>query len=66
MACQDIKTADMQRAVNAAPTDGEGERLRRCISALVTAGIAGGYLTAARLKDVHWQPGRTVPRPARR
>jgi hypothetical protein len=40
--CQDIKTADMQRAVNAAPTDGEGERLRRCISALVTAGITGG------------------------
>jgi hypothetical protein len=33
LACQDIKTADMQRAVNAAPTDGEGERLRRCISA---------------------------------
>lgn len=42
LACQDIKTADMQRAVNAAPTAKEGERLRRCISALVTAGIAGG------------------------
>ena len=63
LACQDIKTADMQRAVNAAPTDGEGERLRRCISALVTAGIAGGYLTAARLKDVHWQPGQDRPAP---
>ena len=63
LACQDIKTADMQRAVNAAPTDGEGERLRRCISALVTAGIAGGYLTAARLKDVHWQPGPERPAP---
>jgi integrase len=64
VACQEIKTADMQRAVNAAPTDGEGERLRRCISALVTAGIAGGYVTAARLKDVHWQPGLDRPAPA--
>jgi integrase len=64
VACQDIKTADMQRAVNAAPTAKEGERLRRCISALVTAGIAGGYLTAARLKDVHWQPGQDRPAPA--
>jgi hypothetical protein len=63
LACQDIKTADMQRAVNAAPTDGEGERLRRCISALVTAGIAGGYLAAARLKDVHWQPRQDRPAP---
>ena len=44
LACQDIKTADMQRAVNAAPTDGEGERLRRCGTALVTAGMAGAHL----------------------
>jgi integrase len=43
LACEDIKTADMQAVVNAAPTAKEGARLRRCISALVGAGITGGY-----------------------
>jgi integrase len=55
--CQDIKVTDMQKAVNAAPTEGEGARLRRCLSALVTAGIAGGYLASPRLREVHWQAG---------
>jgi hypothetical protein len=36
----------MQQIVNAAPTAGEGDRVRRMISALVTAGIAGGYLAS--------------------
>ena len=40
--CQDIRVADMQQIVNAAPTAGEGARLRRCLSAMVTAGIAPG------------------------
>ncbi len=53
--CQDIRLADMQRIVNAAPTAGEGARLRRCLSAMVTAGIAAGYLTSPRLKEVHPQ-----------
>jgi hypothetical protein len=54
----------MQRIVNAAPTAGEGARLRRCLSALVTAGIAAGYLTSPRLKEVHWQAaGRAAPGP---
>ena len=62
--CQDIKTADMQKIVNAAPTAGEGARLRRALSAMVTAGIAAGYLTSPRLREVHWQPaGRPVPAP---
>ena len=62
--CQDIKVADMQRAVSAAPTAGEGARLHRCLSAVVTAGITGGYLTNPRLRDVHWQPGnRPAPAP---
>ena len=62
--CQDIRLADMQRIVNAAPTAGEGARLRRCLSALVTAGIAAGYLTSPRLKEVHWQAaGRAAPGP---
>ena len=54
----------MQQIVNAAPTAGEGARLRRCLSAMVTAGIAAGYLTSPRLKEVHWQaagPGRAGP-----
>src|SRR5437016_5930101 len=29
LACEDIKAADMQAAVNAAPTAGEGDRVRR-------------------------------------
>jgi hypothetical protein len=52
----------MQAAVNAAPTAGEGERVRRAISALVSAGITGGYLASPRLKNVHWQSaGRPEP-----
>jgi integrase len=62
--CQDIKVAHMQEAVNAAPTAGEGERLRRCLSAMVTAGIRSGYLINARLKEVHWRAGdRSEPEP---
>ena len=62
--CQDIKVADMQKAVNAAPTAGEGARLHRCLSAMVTAGIRGGYLTNPRLREVYWQAAGL--RPARR
>ena len=62
--CQDIKVAHMQQAVNAAPTAGEGTRLHRCLSAMVTAGITGGYLTNPRLREVHWQAGtRPAPGP---
>ncbi len=62
--CQDIKVADMQKAVNAAPTAGEGTRLHRCLSAVVTAGIRGGYLTNPRLREVYWQAaGRPAPGP---
>jgi Phage integrase family len=61
-ACQDIRVADMQAVVNATPTAKEGERLRRCLSAMVTAGITGGYLASPRLREVHWQAaGRPVP-----
>jgi integrase len=63
--CQDIRVSDMQKVVNAAPTAGEGARLRRALSAMVTAGITAGYLTNPRLAEVHWQPaGRTAPAPA--
>ena len=43
--CQDIRVADMQQIVDSAPTAGEGARLHRCLSAMITAGIAAGYLT---------------------
>jgi hypothetical protein len=57
----------MQATVNAAPTPGEGRRVRGLISALVGAGIVGGYLTNARLKEVHWQAGeRPVCQPQAR
>jgi integrase len=60
--CQDIRTSHMQEIVNAAPTAGEGDRVRAMISALVSAGIDGGYLVNPRLKEVHWQPGdRPLP-----
>jgi integrase len=62
--CQDIKTGHTQEIVNAAPTAGEGDRCRRMVSALVTAGIEGGYLTSPRLAKVHWQAGdRPLPEP---
>jgi hypothetical protein len=41
--CQDIKTEHTLKIVNAAPTAGEGDRVHRMISALVTAGIDAGY-----------------------
>jgi hypothetical protein len=46
--CQDIKTRHTQTIVNAAPTAGEGDRVQRMISALVTVDRKvveiGGYL----------------------
>ncbi|MGH3226057.1 MAG: hypothetical protein ACRDPY_46510, partial [Streptosporangiaceae bacterium] len=35
--CQDITPGHMQQIVNAAPTASEGDRLHRCLSAMVTA-----------------------------
>jgi integrase len=65
VACQDIKTGHTQAIVNAAPTAGEGNRVRRMISALLSAGLDGGYLANPRLAKVHWQAGdRPVPAPA--
>jgi hypothetical protein len=49
LTCQDIKTRHTQAIVDAAPTAGEGERVRRMISALVSAALDGGYLANPRL-----------------
>uniref|UniRef100_UPI0026138CFB tyrosine-type recombinase/integrase n=1 Tax=Trebonia sp. TaxID=2767075 RepID=UPI0026138CFB len=65
LTCQDIKTEHTQKIVNAAPTAGEGDRVHRMLSALVTAGIEAGYLVNSRLATVHWQAGdRPLPAPA--
>ncbi|MBV9384266.1 MAG: tyrosine-type recombinase/integrase [Streptosporangiaceae bacterium] len=62
--CQDIKTGHTQKIVNAAPTPGEGNRVHRMISALVSVGLEGGYLANPRLARVHWQAGdRELPAP---
>ena len=62
--CQDITTSHTQQIVSAAPTAGEGGRVHRMLSALVAAGIEGGYLTSPRLAMVHWQAGdRPLPAP---
>jgi hypothetical protein len=62
--CQDITTRHMQQIVNAPSTPGEGGRVQGMISALVTAGLEGGYLASARLAQVHWQAGgRSLPPP---
>jgi len=64
LTCQDIKTGHMQEIVNAAPTPGEGDRVQGMISALVSAGLDGGYLANPRLAKVHWQAGdRPLPAP---
>jgi hypothetical protein len=55
--CQDIKVADMQAIVNAAPTAGEGARVQGMISALVSAGIEAEFLANPRLAKVHWHAG---------
>ena len=62
--CQDIKTGHMAEIVNAAPTPGDGNRVQGMISALVSAGLDGGFLASPRLARVHWQAGdRQLPAP---
>jgi integrase len=65
VACQDITAGHAQKIVNAAPTASEGGRVHRMLSAMVGAGIKGGYLVNPVLAEVHWQAGdRPVPTPA--
>jgi len=62
--CQDIAVSHTQKIVNAAPTASEGDRVHRMLSALVGAGIKGGYLVNPMLTEVHWQAGdRPLPAP---
>jgi hypothetical protein len=65
VSCQDIRTRHTQAIVNAAPTAGEDDRVRRMVSALLNAGLDGGYLANPRLAKVHWHAGdRLLPVPA--
>jgi integrase len=62
--CQDIAVNHTQKIVNAAPTAGEGDRVHRMLSAMVGAGLKGGYLVDPMLAGVHWQAGdRPLPAP---
>jgi integrase len=62
--CQDITVIHTQKIVNAAPTAGEGDRVHRMLSAMVSAGLKGGYLVNPLLAGVHWQAGdRPLPAP---
>jgi hypothetical protein len=64
VACQDITVSHAQKIVNAAPTAGEGDRVHRMLSAMIGAGIKGGYLVNPMLTEVHWQVGdRPLPVP---
>jgi hypothetical protein len=43
---------------------GEGDRVHRMLSAMVGAGLKGGYLVNPMLAEVHWQAGdRPLPAP---
>ena len=64
LVCQDITVADMQAVVNAAPTVKEGARLQRCFSALVSAGITGGYLASPAEASPLASRRPTLPEPA--
>jgi hypothetical protein len=62
--CQDITTSHGQKIVNAAPTAGEGDRVHRMLSSMVSVGLKGGYLVKPMLAEVHWQASdRPVPAP---
>jgi hypothetical protein len=62
--CQDITVSHTQKIVSAAPTTGEGDRVHRMLSAMVGAGLRGGYLVNPMLAWVHWQAGdRPLPAP---
>ena len=60
--CQDITAGHMQKIVNAAPTAGEGDRVHRMISALVSAGLeAATWLTRGWRGCTGRQADRPLP-----
>ena len=52
VACEDIKVSHMQAAVNAAPTAGEGDRVRRCISDHASSAAWQSVITWSGHEDV--------------
>lgn len=63
--CRRMTRRDFQRALDGARTRSTADHLRRCITALVRAGIEDGYLLARQdvLRAVHWRddPQTTEP-----
>lgn len=58
--CQDLRREDVVKAVKAAPTAGEGQRLKRLLSSALRWGDAYGYLTTSPDKLLHrvvWSKG---------
>jgi hypothetical protein len=60
VACQDLRTAHLQKIMNSPATAGEGHRVHTMISALLNAGLQAGYLVGARLATVHWRAGNDL------
>jgi hypothetical protein len=46
--CQDITVDHAQKIVNAAPTAGEGDRVHRMLSAMVSAGLKAATSSTRR------------------
>jgi hypothetical protein len=61
--CQDITTRHMQQIVNAAPTPGEGGRVRGMISALVTGAWRAGTWPMPGWRRCTGRPGAALPPP---
>ncbi|MEZ5184965.1 MAG: tyrosine-type recombinase/integrase [Candidatus Nanopelagicales bacterium] len=63
--CVSLRREHMLRAVNHAPTPGEGRRVRTLLGTVIRYGYAHGYLTIPPdrlLLDVHWsRPGHRLP-----
>lgn len=55
--CGRLTRGDFQRILDRAPTVSVAEHLRRCLTALVTAGLEEGFLLARQdvLRGVHWR-----------
>jgi len=68
--CKDISKADIQRAINSAPTKGEGQRVRILLGSLIRYGIDQDYIgkpIESLMKNLLWEAkGRVMPEPKRK
>lgn len=65
--CKDVTRVDVQRVVNAAPTQGEGKRLKVLVGSILRFGIDEEYIGTpieSLMRKVNWQAqGRPLPPP---